>query len=192
MGAAKRAISSNDSNPPAAKGPAPRGEPGKKRRPIKLVKPVVKSNGNGNGHSNGNGHDPTGPLPPTKLSDAELQSYRQILLDKRCQLTGDVTHMEDEALRRTRSDATGDLSMMPIHMADIGTDNYEQEFTIGLIQNEREMLKEIDEALARIEARTYGICLGTHKPLSKARLSAKPWARYCVEYMRSQEQSRRH
>lgn len=113
-----------------------------------------------------------------------------MLLEKRNELVGTVNHMEDEALRKTRSDSAGDLSMMPIHMADIGTDNYEQEFTIGLIANEREMLKEIDAALERINNRTYGVCLGTHKPISKARLQAKPWAQYCLEYKQQQEASR--
>lgn len=100
--------------------------------------------------------------------------------------------MEDEALRKTRADATGDLSLMPIHMADIGTDNYEQEFTIGLIAGERETIREIDAALGRIETGAFGICEATGKPISKARLSAKPWARYCLEYKRAQEGQRRH
>lgn len=128
-----------------------------------------------------------GPIPRTPLSDADLERFRLVLLEKRRELLGDVSHMEDEALRRTRSDAAGDLSMMPIHMADIGTDNYEQEFTIGLIAGERDTLKEIDAALARIEDRTYGVCLATHKPISKERLSIKPWASYCVEYERAHE-----
>ena len=128
-----------------------------------------------------------GPLPKTHLSDEEMGRFRDSLLAKRRELLGDVNHMEDEALRHTRSDASGDLSMMPIHMADIGTDNYEQEFTIGLIANERDTLKEIDAALKRIEDGTYGVCLATHKPISKARLSVKPWASYCVEYERAHE-----
>ena len=128
-----------------------------------------------------------GTLTKTPLSDQDLQHYRAMLLEKRRELLGDVSHMEDEALRRTRSDASGDLSMMPIHMADIGTDNYEQEFTIGLIAGERDTLKEIDAALRRIDDRTYGVCLATHQPISKARLSIKPWASYCVEYERAHE-----
>jgi RNA polymerase-binding transcription factor DksA len=74
-------------------------------------------------------------------------------------------------------------------MADIGTDNYEQEFTIGLIAGERETLKDIDAAIERIDQKTYGICLATHKPISKARLNAKPWANYCLEYKRAQEEN---
>ena len=131
------------------------------------------------------------PLPQTNLSDEELEKFRSMLLAKRAELLGDVTNMENEALGKNRSDAAGDLSQMPIHMADIGTDNYEQEFTLGLVASEREMLKEIDAALARIDDKTYGICLGTHKPISRARLLAKPWAQYCIEYTRSHESDRR-
>jgi DnaK suppressor protein len=130
--------------------------------------------------------------PKSTLKSAELEYFRGLLIEKRRELLGDVDNMEREALRKNRFDASGDLSMMPIHMADIGTDNYEQEFTIGLIAGERETMKEIDEALARIADGTYGMCLGTHEPIPKARLRAKPWARYCIEYKRAQEeQSRR-
>ncbi|MBI5765256.1 MAG: TraR/DksA C4-type zinc finger protein [Planctomycetes bacterium] len=110
-----------------------------------------------------------------------------MLLEKRAELVGDVTHMENEALGKNRSDASGDLSLMPIHMADIGTDNYEQEFTLGLVANERDVVREIDAALARLEQGTFGICLATQKPIAKTRLQIKPWASYCVEYERAQE-----
>ena len=131
------------------------------------------------------------PMPKTKLKPEELDSFKHILLEKRRQLVGDVGNMENEALRKSRTDAAGDLSMMPIHMADIGTDAYEQEFTIGLIENNNEVLQEIDAALERIQNQTYGICEATHKPIRKTRLKAKPWARFCVEYKRSQEENGR-
>ena len=92
--------------------------------------------------------------------------------------------MKDQALNQSHS-------KMPIHMADIGTDNYEQEFTLELIENDRNLLREIDEALDRIENGTYGICLATGKPISKSRLKHKPWAKYCIEYVREQEKSNR-
>jgi RNA polymerase-binding transcription factor DksA len=79
---------------------------------------------------------------------------------------------------------------MPIHMADLGSDNWEQEFTLGLLENEEALVREIDEALARIETRTYGMCLATHKRISKARLRAKPWAKFCIEYARAREEGR--
>jgi DnaK suppressor protein len=122
------------------------------------------------------------------LSAADAKHFRELLLEKRREILKNVTEFEDEALRKSRLDATGDLSCMPIHMADLGTDNYEQEFSLGLMDSERKLLREIDNALGRIENKTYGICQGTGKPISRARLEAQPWARYCVEYARLLEQ----
>lgn len=122
------------------------------------------------------------------MSAADAKHFRELLLEKRREILKNVTEFEDEALRKSRLDATGDLSCMPIHMADLGTDNYEQEFALGLMDSERKLLREIDLALGRIENKTYGICEGTGKPISKARLEARPWARYCVDYARMLEQ----
>ena len=134
--------------------------------------------------------DDSTPLPKSRLSPEQLAEFRQKLLDKRHDLIGDVDNLTNEALRRSRQEAAGDLSSMPIHMADIGSDNWEQEFTLGLITNERTLLKEIDEALERIDNGTYGICLATHRPINVTRLRAKPWAKYCIEYARLREQGR--
>ncbi|MHC4998386.1 MAG: TraR/DksA family transcriptional regulator, partial [Planctomycetota bacterium] len=74
------------------------------------------------------------------------------------------------------------LSSMPIHMADIGSDNYEQEFSLGLMDSERKIVQEIHEAIKRIEEGTYGICEGTGEPIPKIRLKGIPWTRYCVKF----------
>jgi RNA polymerase-binding transcription factor DksA len=108
------------------------------------------------------------------LTQAEIGKFRDLLLAKRNEILGNVISMEDEALHRQRSD----LSNMPIHMADIG------EYTLGLVDSERKLMREIDDALDRIENCTYGICEGNGELISKERLEAIPWARYCVEYAR--------
>ncbi|HUT60861.1 MAG TPA: TraR/DksA C4-type zinc finger protein [Phycisphaerae bacterium] len=123
-------------------------------------------------------------LRKTPLGKADLKSFRAMLLEKRRALVGDMNGMEAEAFRGNRQDRSGDLSNVPIHPADIGTDNYEQEFTLGLLESERTLLREIDEALERIDQGTYGICLGTGQAIDKARLRACPWAKYCIEYAR--------
>ena len=123
-----------------------------------------------------------------RLNAADIEHFKQMLLEKRHEIIGNVNEMKDEALKKSRLDASGDLSSMPIHMADIGTDNYEQEFALGLMDSERKLLNEIDDALQRIENKTYGICEATGKPIGKARLQAQPWARYCVEHARMLEQ----
>ncbi|HOW71427.1 MAG TPA: TraR/DksA C4-type zinc finger protein [Phycisphaerae bacterium] len=126
-------------------------------------------------------------IPPTYLTPAELEGFREMLLQKRHELIGDVANLEDGAIRSGGGQSTSGLSSMPIHMADIGSDTWEQELTLGLIENERGLLREIDEALERIKDRTYGMCLATGKPITKARLRAKPWAKYCIEYARKRE-----
>jgi len=114
-----------------------------------------------------------GHLTPTKVL-----KFKAMLLAKRNEILRNVTSMESETLRRERSE----LSNMPIHMADLGTDNYDLENTLGLMDSERKLLAEIDGALARIEEGTYGICEGSGRPIPKVRLEAIPWAKYCVEY----------
>ena len=77
------------------------------------------------------------------MTKAELKSYQQTLLELRTRLNGDVSHLADEALHQTGSEAGGNLSSMPIHMADLGTDAYEQENTLNLLQNEEQVLADI-------------------------------------------------
>lgn len=125
--------------------------------------------------------------PKTRLSPADIEHFRQLLLQRRREISGSVSEIEGEALRKSRLDASGDLSSMPIHMADLGTDNFEQEFSLELMDGERRLLVEIDDALNRIQNGTYGICEGTGKPIAKARLEAQPWARHSIEYAKMLE-----
>src|SRR5256885_6327698 len=118
------------------------------------------------------------------MNARELAHFRDLLLAKRRELVGDMSSMEREALRS----ATGtNLSNLPLHMADQGTDNYEQEFTLGLVEKDRQLLREINRALAKIQDGSYGICEGTGKPIGKPRLEFQPWAKYSIEYARQLE-----
>jgi RNA polymerase-binding protein DksA len=119
----------------------------------------------------------------TKLKKKDLDHYRGLLLERRRELVGDLCAMEQQALQS----AASNVSHMPIHMADIGTDTYDQDFMLGLAESERRRLREIDQALMRIEDRTYGVCQMTGKAIPKARLNAKPWARYTIEAAREIE-----
>jgi DnaK suppressor protein len=121
------------------------------------------------------------------LGKAELEHFRKLLIDKRRSIIGDMNGIQAEALGTNRQDGSGDLSNMPTHPADIGTDNFEQEFSLGLLESERILLTEITEALERIKKGTYGVCLGTGEAIGKARLEARPWAKYCIDYQRLME-----
>lgn len=122
----------------------------------------------------------------TKLSKKELAEAQALLLRRRTELVARVLGVQEDALR---SDG-GNLSNMPIHMADVGTDTFDQDFALGLAEADRVILFDIDEALERIQAKTYGVCLLTGKPIPKGRLLAKPWARYTIEAARRMEQIR--
>ncbi len=123
------------------------------------------------------------------MKAAELTQFKKALLELREKLMENVNFMEDEALGKSGHEASGNLSNVPIHMADVGTDNYDRDLTIGLIQNGEEELKAIDEALEKIGKKTFGLCEGEEcgKKISKARLTALPYVKLCIECQRQEE-----
>jgi RNA polymerase-binding transcription factor DksA len=78
-------------------------------------------------------------------------------------------------------DASGDLSAVPIHMADVGSDNFEQEQTLSFMQSEHGILIDIEDALVRVKEGTYGICEGCGNPIPRVRLNFIPYVNMCVK-----------
>jgi DnaK suppressor protein len=115
------------------------------------------------------------------MKNAELKVYKDRLLNLRTRMRGDVMAMADAALNKTRSEASGDLSTMPIHMADVGTDNFEQEFTLSRLAAEGFTLDAIESALERIEEGQFGLCVECEAKIPKARLNVLPFTPYCVK-----------
>ncbi|MHC4257176.1 MAG: TraR/DksA family transcriptional regulator [Planctomycetota bacterium] len=113
----------------------------------------------------------------SKLSKKQLDYYRQLLVEKMYEILGDVS-----ALEETLFQGSGELSKMPVHLADVGTDSYEQEFNLGLVAEERKTLLDIQHALDRIADGSFGICEGLGTPIETNRLEAIPWTRYSLEY----------
>lgn len=121
------------------------------------------------------------------MKEKETSDFKKMLLERRKKLLGNVNFMQGEALDKSRQSACGDLSNVPIHLADIGTDNYERDLIIGLIQNGQEEVRSIDIALEKIEEGTFGVCEICQKKINKVRLSALPHARLCIECQRVEE-----
>jgi RNA polymerase-binding transcription factor DksA len=85
-------------------------------------------------------------------------------------------------LRQDEADPveSGELSRVDQHPAELGSETFERELgltTLTIVEGE---LKDIDDALRRLDDGTYGICEECGKPIDEARLEAVPWARYCV------------
>src|ERR1700694_2506135 len=114
------------------------------------------------------------------MTNSELQVYRLQLLGLQKRLDTDVSDLADEALGKPGDEANVNLSHVPIHMADQGTDSFEQQFTLGLMENEEQTLGEIATALERIEQGTFGRCEECQKTIPQARLQALPFTCYCV------------
>ena len=126
------------------------------------------------------------------LKTAELEDFRILLLNLQARLRGDVEQLTSEALNHSEGGAD---SRSPTHIAELGTDTYEQDFSLRRVENEQEVLDEIASALRRIADGSFGICqacLEEGKSASKAaikksRLKAIPYARNCIECERKRE-----
>jgi len=123
----------------------------------------------------------SGNRTKSPFAKSDLEHFRKLLIERRRRMLRTVQGMEEEALKAADQDFSVD------HMADHGSDNFEQDFTLSLVESERRELYEIDRALSRIELGTYGICEGTGTPIPRPRLEAIPHARYSVEYQRKLE-----
>lgn len=118
-----------------------------------------------------------------KLSAKELSSYRNQLVNLRGVLTGDIRHLQQEAfgVDGERPSTEGE--------AEGGSDSYAQEFSLELLQRDENSLREIDDALARINDGSYGMCEVCSEPISKERLKFLPHSRNCVNCQRSMERN---
>ena len=123
------------------------------------------------------------------MTKPDLEAYRTTLLAMRTRLTGDVSQLEMEALRSGGGEASGGLSNAPSHPADLGTDNFEQEFALSLLQNQEQVLQEIGDALERLQQGTFGRCEECGHAIPKARLQTVPYTRHCVACARKNQQS---
>lgn len=123
----------------------------------------------------------------TALKPEELKSFRESLVGLRARLKGDLTQLTDEALGSGQSDNSGNLSHAPLHLADAATDNFDQEFDLSMIENEQETLNQVEEAIGRIEAGTFGQCAECGGMVAKPRLQALPYTRLCIDCARTME-----
>lgn len=129
--------------------------------------------------------------PEEELIPAKFRKYYKLLLELRDHVNeGLATHTE-EALKKTGKEDTGDVSAYSQHMADAGTDSFDRDFALSLVNNEQEALYEIAEAIDRMKDGTYGTCEITQKPIPQDRLVAVPFTRYSAEGQRQIEKTRR-
>lgn len=116
-----------------------------------------------------------------KFNKKELGEFKKLILKRKEETLDNINHISDDTLKKSLKDASGDISGYTYHMADMATDTYDREFSLGLASNERELLYGLDDALKKIEEGTFGICEECNIIIAKTRLKAVPYARFCVK-----------
>jgi RNA polymerase-binding transcription factor DksA len=111
--------------------------------------------------------------PDLKKVKPEWHKFYLHLLELREQLVRQMSGLAKESAQ--------ELAGYSLHMADSGTDNFDRDFALSLLSSDQDAVYEIEEALKRIEKKTYGVCELTGKPIPRARLEAIPWTRFTVE-----------
>ncbi len=113
------------------------------------------------------------------MKKRESKPFKELLLALRARLRGDVSGLKDAALNKNAAEGSG--STLSNHMADMGSDQYEQDFSLSLMANEEEVLEQIDAALVRVNEGTYGACEECEGKIPKMRLNAIPYTAHCVK-----------
>lgn len=124
------------------------------------------------------------------LSKEELEQFRKTLLSVQARMKNDVELLEEEAFSLKDSDHGSSN-----HMAEMGSDAWDLDFSLRMVENDEEFLKDISTALAKIDNGTFGLCemcledglTEAKARIPKARLKAIPYARNCVTCERKRE-----
>lgn len=122
-----------------------------------------------------------------KMSKKDLKKYKDLLLKEREKIGGELDHIAKDTLKKSQRDSSGDLSGYSYHMADMASDDYDRDFSLGRASEEQDVLYTIDEAIKRVGERTYGFCLQCGKAIPKKRLNALPYTEFCINCQKSKE-----
>ncbi|MBI4335173.1 MAG: TraR/DksA C4-type zinc finger protein [Candidatus Omnitrophica bacterium] len=121
------------------------------------------------------------------FSKSDLKKFKAILIRQRADVVNEMENITKNTLKTSQREASGDLSGYTLHMADMASDHYDREFSLGIASAEQRVIYEIDEALKRIEDASYGGCFTCGKHIARKRLKAVPYAKYCIECQEKEE-----
>jgi len=122
-----------------------------------------------------------------KLTKKDAEYFKKLIMQIKEKVIDEIKHISDDTLKKSQKDASGDISGYTYHMADVASDAYDREFSLGLASNERQSLYELDDAIKKIEEGTFGICEECKSLISKTRLKVVPFARLCVKCQERKE-----
>jgi DnaK suppressor protein len=116
---------------------------------------------------------PSTATKAAKMPKKDMEKYRRLLEEKKAILSAEIAKTRS-AEEETTEESTQDI-------ADKAVSSYTREFLYSLTDGERSTLLLIDDALARIDVGTYGLCINCGTLMAEKRLNAVPWAPYCLD-----------
>ncbi len=116
-----------------------------------------------------------------KLSSTELSKIRRLLEETASRVRSDASGMVEQVRSASGGNGGSELSNAPFHLGDMGTEEYLYDLNTTLLANEQYIVAEAQEALRRIQNGSFGICESCGQFITKARLEAIPYTRFCVK-----------
>lgn len=122
------------------------------------------------------------------MNQEKISQFKQRLLEERTSLRQVEESLEAWAIRNNMNEIAGELSGYDQHPSDVGSQMFEREKNIGLLENIESQLDKVEHALKAIEWRTYGQCENCGKEISEERLQTLPYVSLCVDCQRDAEE----
>jgi RNA polymerase-binding protein DksA len=142
----------------------------KKTAPKKLLKKTAKSSAL-----------PKKRSGKTYLSQKELSYFREMIKEQKTEILENARRLRESIVDENTGEYIGENSTFSMHMAEHGTDEMEREKAFMFIQRDEKHLYYLENALERIEKKTYGLCVSCGKPIDKGRLEAVPITQHCIK-----------
>lgn len=114
------------------------------------------------------------------MTEKRMKQFRRVLEAMDGRLQGDIESLEEGARAGLGGEAGGNLSNAPMHLADLGTEQYMQELNATLFENEEFIRGEVREAIGRFDRGTFGLCTRCGQAIPEERLEVLPYTRYCT------------
>lgn len=114
------------------------------------------------------------------LNPHQLEACRDKLHGLRASMDARAESLRDEACHGVGAEEAGGLSNAPIHLGDLASQEAAISVNLGLAMNEAALRQEIDEALLRLDAGTFGTCEACRNDIGSKRLEAIPYSRLCI------------
>ena len=124
------------------------------------------------------------------MNKREKKICKDKLLEMKQEIQGKLFGEGSDSFGINQKESTGNLSGVPFHLADVGTDNFDRDFKVDLAQEKSYMLRFVDTALAKVDSKEYGVCERCKKKVNTERMFAMPYVTLCIKCQEEDEKNK--